>query len=264
MNWSVYLDGLIASLILSSFVWLISVYKRDVSIVDSAWSLLFVAASIAYLNEMDFREWLIFSLLLVWATRLCLHITIRAWGENEDHRYQDIRKRYSPGFAFKSLFIIFVFQAVLAWIITLPLHIAFTQSHEVGILTIIATVIVVFGITFESIADWQLFRFKSNKESKQQVLDQGLWRYSRHPNYFGEAVVWWGFSLFAIEAGYWYALVSPILLTFLLLRFSGVSLLESTITERRPAYRKYIETTNAFLPGPKHDISQSSLKGEQL
>jgi len=257
-----YFEGLVATLVLSILIWLISLYKRDVSVVDSAWSLLFIAAMYMYLNEMTDREWLVLSLVLIWAIRLCIHITARSWGEEEDSRYQDIRKKYSPGFAFKSLFIIFVFQAILAWIISLPLFAIFSDPAPISILTIIAAAIVLIGICFESIADIQLMRFKSDPVNQGKVMDGGLWRYSRHPNYFGEAVIWWGFTLFALEQGYWWSLLSPILLTYLLLRFSGVHLMESTIVERRPNYRAYIETTNAFFPGPKKLEKSIKVKGE--
>jgi steroid 5-alpha reductase family enzyme len=112
---------------------------------------------------------------------------------------------------------------------------------------------VLFGILFESIADAQLAAFKARPDSQGQVMDTGLWRYTRHPNYFGECCVWWGFYLFAVSAGGWWSIVSPLLMTILLLRVSGVTLLEKDIGERRPAYRDYVQRTNAFIPGlPKH------------
>lgn len=264
MNWSNYLEGLLAVILLAVVVWIISLFKRDVSIVDSAWSLLFVGAMFMYIDEMTMREWLVFALVIIWALRLSAHITIRSWGEAEDLRYQAIRKKYSPGFALKSLFIIFIFQALLAWVLTLPLFAIFSNPAPIGMLTNVAIMLVLFGLSYESIADWQLERFKSIPENKGKVMDQGLWHYSRHPNYFGEAVVWWGFSLFAIEHGYWWAIISPIILTYLLLRFSGVSLMEETITERRPAYKNYILSTNAFLPGRKKSANTIDFEGRQL
>ncbi len=269
MNWATYFEGLVACLALAFTTWLISVFKRDVSIVDSVWSLLFVGAAMVYLNEtlikelveIGTREWLIFALLIIWALRLALHITYRSWGEAEDHRYQVIREKYSPGFAFKSLFIIFTFQAILAWVLTLSLFMVFTQPAELDLMVVIGCVIIISGILFESIADWQLHKFKSNPANRGKVMNQGLWRYSRHPNYFGEAIVWWGFGLFAIAQGHWWAVTSPLLLTFMLLRFSGVSLLESSIVERRPAYRHYMLTTNAFIPGPQKNSKKADAKG---
>ena len=111
---------------------------------------------------------------------------------------------------------------------------------------------------FEGIGDWQLSRFKADPENHGKVMDRGLWRYTRHPNYFGECLIWWGFSLFALAAGAWWTVVGPLLLTYMLLKFSGVTLVEQTIVERRPAYREYITRTNAFIPGmPKQGMYAS-------
>jgi len=257
MNWSTYIDGLLACIALSCLIWLISLYKRDVSIVDAAWSHLFVIACLFYITEINLPTIAIFSLLLIWASRLSLHIILRSWGESEDRRYQEIRKKYSPGFPLKSLFIVFLFQAVLAWILTLPLFTIFHNKFEFGIISIIATSVVIFGICYESIADWKLLQFKK-KNNNSEILCSGLWKYSRHPNYFGEALVWWGFYLFALEQGYWWSIVSPLLITYLLLKFSGITLLEASITNRRPKYRDYIYSTNAFFPGPNRKFKQVS------
>ena len=113
------------------------------------------------------------------------------------------------------------------------------------------------GFVFESVGDWQLMRFKSNRDSQDQVLDTGLWQYTRHPNYFGEFCIWWAFWLFAAAAGAWWTIFSPLLMSFLLLRVSGVAMLEKTVVERRPAYAEYIRNTNAFFPGmPKRSSSE--------
>ena len=118
------------------------------------------------------------------------------------------------------------------------------------------------GMIFESVGDWQLSRFKADPANHGKVMDRGLWRYSRHPNYFGECLIWWGFFLFALSAGAWWAVAGPLLLTYLLLRFSGVTLLEETIVDRRPAYRAYIARTNAFIPGPPKQDAQASIPGD--
>lgn len=259
MNWMIYFEGLLACIAIAAIAWLISVIKHDASIVDSFWSVFFLAAGLIYFEPAGWREWIVLALLAVWAIRLSSHITLRSIGEEEDRRYQDIRAKYSPGFAYKSFFIIFLFQAVLAWVLTLPLFAIFSEPAEFGLLAMIATLIVLFGLTFEAVGDWQLKRFKDNPDNKGKVMDRGLWAYTRHPNYFGEATLWWGFALFAVAEGYWWTLFAPLLLTGMLLRFSGVSLLESTITERRPAYRHYKETTNAFIPGPKKSSNSAQV-----
>jgi len=260
--WAVYFEGLAVIAILAVATWLLSLRLRDVSIVDSAWSIMFVAAVLVYLlaaNDFGLKNVIILALVLVWALRLSIHLTWRNWGEPEDHRYVEIRKKYSPNFPFKSLFIIFLFQAVLAWIISLPLLGAITLRFEQ---TLITTTLLTFGIMlwiigmfFETVADYQLARFKNNPSNHRKVMDKGLWKYSRHPNYFGECVIWWGFYLIALSMGAWWSIISPLILTWLLLKFSGVVMLEETITKRRPEYEDYVKRTNAFIPGPvKHQV----------
>jgi steroid 5-alpha reductase family enzyme len=161
-----------------------------------------------------------------------------------------MRRKHSPNFALKSLGLVFLLQGTLAWIISLPLLSATTGSIPLNLIDLLAAALVIFGILFESIADAQLAAFKVSPDNSGKVMDKGLWRYTRHPNYFGECCVWWGFYLFAVAAGGWWSVISPLLMTLLLLRVSGVALLEKDIAERRPAYREYMTRTNAFLPGP--------------
>ena len=262
MTGTIYLQALLVTLALGTATWLSSVVKRDVSIVDSIWSLMILAAASVYLwhNEaIGTRETVIFLLVLIWALRLAIYLTWRNWGQPEDHRYQQIRSKYEPYFAFKSLLIIFVFQAVLAWLISLPLLTVLPSSSPFTLLDAAAIILWLVGMSFETIADYQLQRFKAAPNNKGKVLDTGLWRYSRHPNYFGEFCIWWGFYLFAVGSDGWWTIISPLLMSFLLLRFSGVTLLEKNIHERRPAYRAYIARTNAFLPGkPKNPLATTA------
>jgi steroid 5-alpha reductase family enzyme len=188
--------------------------------------------------------------------RLSAYITWRNHGEPEDPRYQAMRQKHAPDFAIKSLWLVFLLQGVLAWLISLPLLAAATGSRPLNLVDGLAAAVVLFGITFESIADAQLAGFRAKPGNRKKVMDKGLWRYSRHPNYFGESCVWWGFYLFAVATGGWWSIISPLLMTFLLLRVSGVTLLERDITERRPGYRDYIERTNAFLPGLPRDLNK--------
>lgn len=248
-----YMNGLLVALALPALVWLVSLVKGDVSIVDSLWSLIFLALCMTYYLRFDYgtqRGVIVLLLVSFWAIRLSAYITWRNRGEAEDARYQAMRKRHAPNFAIKSLFIVFLLQGVLAWIISLPLLVATTGSIPLHAVDMAAIVLVIFGILFESIADAQLAAFKVIPGNHGRVMDTGLWRYTRHPNYFGECCVWWGFFLFALAAGGWWSVISPLLMTFLLLRVSGVTLLEKDIVERRPAYRDYIARTNAFIPGP--------------
>ncbi len=253
-NLDAYLFALAALLGFAVFFWLVSILKRDVSIVDSLWPLMFLLATAIYLlmlPESGPRTSLILVLVSIWALRLFTHITVRNWGEPEDYRYQQIRANNQPGFAFKSLYLVFGLQAILAWIISIPLLLALNSPAPLGWLDTAGIVLWLVGMFFESVGDYQLMRFKSKRSNRGKVLDTGLWRYTRHPNYFGEACIWWGYFAIAMSAGGWWSIIAPLLMTFLLLRVSGVAMLERDIQERRPAYRWYIEHTNAFIPGPR-------------
>lgn len=242
--------GLIAGL--SSATWLVSLWRRDVSIIDGMWPVFIASAGILYAAtavRLGPASVAALVLLIVWAARLCLHITVRNHGQPEDRRYQKIRANNQPHFELKSLYLVFGLQAALAWIVALPFMAIVQGTGELGVVAIMGLLLAAFGIAFESIADWQLERFKKRADSKGAVLDSGLWRYSRHPNYFGECCAWWGFGLMAIGVGAWWALASPLLMTLLLLKVSGVTLLEEDIGERRPEYARYVRATNAFLPG---------------
>jgi len=253
LNWSDYFDSLIAMMVFALFGWIISLFRHKVSHVDSMWSLFFLIAGLVvsyFSSPLTDRAWIVMVLLILWSVRLAGYITWRNKG-HEDARYEKIRQNNEPFFWFKSFYIVFVLQALLAWVVSMVLFAAIQQQAAFSILDTIAVCLVIFGLVWESVADWQLTRFKQNSENAGKVLDSGLWRYSRHPNYFGECCVWWGFYLFALATGAWWSIISPILMTLLLLKVSGVSLLESTISERRPDYADYIKKTNAFIPGPR-------------
>jgi len=253
-EWMIAVQGLAVLLLMGFVTWLASLVKRDVSIVDSVWSLFFAAAALTYgLNAPanGSRSAWVFLLVGLWAIRLCGYLTWRNWGLPEDRRYQEIRRNHEPHFAFKSLGIIFLLQALLAWVISLPILPALKSGAALGPLDFLGIGVFLFGLGFETVADWQMARFKSRSENLGRVMDRGLWRYSRHPNYFGEFCLWWGFYVIALSAGspIW-IIVSPALISFLLLKVSGVPLLEKDIRERRPDYLDYQARTSAFFPLP--------------
>ena len=236
---------------LAFLTWLVSLARRDVSIVDGMWPVFIGSAGVVYfVLEAPASPVSIAALvlLLAWAVRLCAHITVRNHGQPEDRRYQKIRANNQPDFEFKSLYIVFGLQAALAWIVALPFMAIVRGDAHSGFFEIAGLALAAFGTVFEAVADWQLERFK-RRGGHGRVLDTGLWRYTRHPNYFGECCVWWGFGLVALGTGAVWALASPLLMTLLLLKVSGVSMLEQDITERRPEYARYVRETNAFLPG---------------
>lgn len=250
-DWIAYLDTLYALLLFGLAGWLLSLARKNVTHVDSMWSLFFVVALLTFLHaapSMTNRAMLIAALLGLWATRLFIYLTWRNWGLHEDYRYQAIRQNNQPHFWLKSLYIIFGLQAVLAWVISLPLLAAANSGNALNLLDIAGASLWLFGFCWETIADAQLARFKANPVNKGAVMDRGLWAYSRHPNYFGEFCIWWAYYLIALAAGAWWSLPAPLLMTLLLLKVSGVTLLEKDIAERRPAYAAYIASTSAFLP----------------
>ncbi|HYM36477.1 MAG TPA: DUF1295 domain-containing protein [Steroidobacteraceae bacterium] len=255
-NFQTYLHGLVIIVSFAVVTWVVSVVKRNASIVDSVWFILFLAAACVYVveGERSERAWFMLSLVAIWALRAAIYIAARNWGEPEDRRYQAIRRRNEPNFALKSLYIVFLLQSLLAWIVSLPLLAGASGVQSLGVLDYIGTAVVVFGTAFESIADWQLARFKADPANSARVMEQGLWRYTRHPNYFGECCLWWGFYLMALATGAWWSIVGPLLMTTLLLKVSGVALLERNISKRRPDYERYIRQTNAFIPGPRRAL----------
>ncbi len=253
----VALAGLALIATLSALTWLAGLARRDVSLVDRMWSAFIAGAALMYfvlLPTPGARGGWMLALVLAWALRLGVYITRRNWGHGEDRRYREIRARNQPNFGVKSLYLVFGLQALLAWAVSAPFFAGMAAGgRALGTLDVLGIAVSAFGIAFEAVGDAQMARFKADPAQHGQVMDRGLWRYTRHPNYFGEACVWWGFWLIALGGaglgGVWSA-VSPILMTLLLLKVSGVSLLERDITERRPAYRDYIARTNAFVPGP--------------
>ena len=239
---------------LALVTWILSLLLNDVSIVDSVWPLLILTGTLTYVfrsPQSGPRAMVVLALVALWGLRLSAHITWRHWGEPEDSRYQAIRARNEPYFRWKSLVLVFGLQAVLALIVSLATLGAINNTRSWHWIDTVAVSIIVAGGIFEAVADWQLARFKSAAANKGQVMDRGLWRLSRHPNYFGEFCVWWGFYLLTLSTHSWWAIASPVLMSILLLKVSGVGLQEQTITERRPNYRDYVARTNAFFPGRK-------------
>lgn len=256
--WRVALVGLGSIVGLALLTWLASLRQRDASLADRAWPAFIGGAALVYaalLQVSGARSIAMLVLALAWALRLGVYITLRNRGHGEDRRYQQMRERNQPHFGLKSLYLVFGLQAMLGWTVTAPLLVGMASARPFGWLDGVGALLAAFGIVFEAIADAQMGRFKSDPAQRGRVMDHGLWRYSRHPNYFGEACVWWGLWLMAVSATGWagaWTVVSPALMTVLLLRVSGVALLEKDIGERRPAYQDYIARTNAFIPGAPH------------
>jgi steroid 5-alpha reductase family enzyme len=254
---TLWLTALPAMLGLALLVWVIATVRRNAGLVDIFWSGFFLAGAAVYAATSPLfaeRALLVLLLVAVWSLRLSVYLAARNWNAPEDRRYRAIRERNEPGFAWKSAYLVFGLQAVLAWLISAPLAASVASAAPIGALDAIGAVLTVFGIAFETVADAQLARFKAEPANAGRVMESGLWRYTRHPNYFGEFCVWWGLYAIALGAGAWWTLFSPLLMTVLLLRVSGVALLEKDIAERRPAYRNYAARTNAFFPGAPREV----------
>ncbi len=235
-------------------LWLVATSRRDVSIVDVYWGTGFaIIAWIAIgLNRpVLLRPLLLATLTTVWAARLSVHLWRRKRGSSEDHRYAAMRQHHGRRFWWISFFTVFVLQAAILWFVSLPLQVAavYGSSAPLGMLDVLGVVIWIIGFVFEAVGDRQLARFQANARNERRVLDQGLWRYTRHPNYFGDFCVWWGLYAIAAAGGAGWTVASPLLMSLLLMKVSGVTLLEQTITGRRPDYAAYQARTNAFFPG---------------
>jgi steroid 5-alpha reductase family enzyme len=248
------LYGLAFALVCCTILWLVSLRLKDVSIIDIFWGpgiagVVDIAAVLDHAGGP--RASAALFLVNIWAIRLAAHIWSRHKGE--DHRYGAMRTQYGRRWWWQSLFQVFYLQAILIWFVPAPLIAAVVSSRApLGTLDYIGIAVAACALVFEAIADFQLAAFRADPANKGQVMDRGLWGWSRHPNYFGEAAMWWGYFIIGWAASHqWWIILSPALITVLLLKVSGVSLMEDEIADRRPAYAEYKRRVNAFIPGPK-------------
>lgn len=236
-------------------VWLLSLKLKDASIVDIFWGAGFAMIAVVSFAVADGaapRKWLTLVLAVVWGARLAWHIGSRNIGRGEDYRYQAMRRRHGARFPIVSLYTVFALQGALMWIISLPLQaaqVAAVPDHLTA-LDYAGALVWLVGFGFEAVGDWQLRRFKSDPANAGKLMDRGLWALTRHPNYFGDAMVWWGYFLIACAAGAWWTIFSPALMTFLLMKVSGVAMLEKNLRKTKPEYEAYARRTNAFFPWP--------------
>ncbi|MBT8394806.1 MAG: DUF1295 domain-containing protein [Bacteroidia bacterium] len=246
--------ALLGVLLLMTILWLISIPLKNVSIVDIFWGIGYLVAISFYTflsDDIFTRQWILFVLVLIWSLRLSGYLFFRNYGKGEDFRYQEFRKHFgAKRYWWFSFFQVFLLQGALIMLVSLPLLGVnlYTLSNELNALDYVAILVWIIGFFFESVGDYQLTKFKDNPNNKGKVLDTGLWRYTRHPNYFGDAAVWWSFGLFSIASGaYWYV-AGSLLMTYLIIKISGVSLLERSLNDAKPKYKDYIERTSAFIP----------------
>jgi steroid 5-alpha reductase family enzyme len=241
----------IAALMLGT--WLLSLALRNASIVDIVWGLGFVVVawvSRAVGDGLDARMWLITAMVTLWGLRLAGYLFWRNSGHGEDFRYRAMRKRHGSRFPLVSLYTVFLFQGLMMFVVSLPAQLGQDDpTPDLGVVAYIGVALWAIGIFFETVGDAQLARFKADPANSGKVMNRGLWRYTRHPNYFGDACVWWGIAIVAAEtgSGAW-GLIGAVLMNVLLRRVSGVVLLEKSLTKRREGYDQYIATTSPFIP----------------
>lgn len=256
--WQVWSSGLAASSVLMLVTWIASLVRGDASLVDRVWGLAFVVLAWTYVlvgGLSTSRAMLVLTLVTVWGLRLSGFITWRNWGHGEDPRYAAMRSRRPDTFALRSLGTVFLLQGVLAWLISTPLLAATALNGSgLGWLDALGVVLWLIGFTFEAFGDAQLSRFLGDPANRGKVMDRGLWRYTRHPNYFGDVVVWWAYLAFALSVGAWWAVSGTLLMTYLIVKVSGVALTERRMGRAgstREGYDEYVRRTNAFFPGPR-------------
>ena len=249
----IYMLAFAIIMTMMTILWLISIRIKNVSIVDLFWGFGFVLANALYFMETDgfeTRKSLLLVLVSIWGFRLSAYLAIRNIGKGEDFRYQKFRKDYGEHrYWWISFFQTFLLQGVLMWLISAPLLGAqFYADDKLGVLDFIGISLWIIGFVFEAGGDAQLKRFKADPANKGKVLNTGFWHYTRHPNYFGDAAVWCGYGFICLSAGSYIPILGSVLMTALIIKVSGVALLEKSLSETKPEYKEYIEKTSAFIP----------------
>ncbi len=249
-----YLNALLLIISIVTLLWIVSVFIKNVSIVDIFWGLGFVIVNAFYyiLNDEYFtRNTILLILVTVWGLRLSIYLALRNIGKGEDFRYREFRKNYGEKrYWWISYFQTFLLQGILMWLISMPLIGTqyFTKSDSLSIFDYIGIFFFIIGIIFEAGGDFQLSQFKKNPLNKGKVLNTGLWKYTRHPNYFGDSAVWWSFAFFSIAAGSYWTIIGSVIMTLMIIKVSGIALLEKSLKSEKPEYQEYIRKTSSFIP----------------
>ncbi|MCF7824917.1 MAG: DUF1295 domain-containing protein [Candidatus Marinimicrobia bacterium] len=255
----IFLKGGLAILVYVSLIWILSLLKKDAGIMDIFWGLGFLLVGFIYLSadySSALQPRLLYLFVVLWGLRLSLHIGMRNLARTEDGnfpaedaRYANWRSQYGSDWWWVSYLRVFMLQGVVMWIISIPLLFGLQDKSSLHVIDFLGILLFATGFLFESIGDWQLRSFKKNKGNKGKVLASGLWKFTRHPNYFGEALLWWGLGLIAVETGTFWIMISPVIMTWLLIKVSGVKMLDELLEKTKPDYAAYIRNTNAFFPG---------------
>jgi steroid 5-alpha reductase family enzyme len=249
------LNSVVVIVVSMVLLWFVSLLKKNAAIVDVFWGFGFVVVGWASAFKADHVSSLgnvILALVTIWGLRLSLYLGIRNHGKPEDFRYVAMRKHYGARFPIISLFSVFLLQGAIMMVVSLPVQIALSDPHAfLSITTYAGISLFALGLFFETVGDWQLAKFKRNPQNAGQVMQTGLWKYTRHPNYFGDTCIWWGIGIVALGASFgWCGLVGSLLMNFFLVRVSGVPMLERSMSKRRPGYDEYKRRTSSFVPRP--------------
>lgn len=250
----IYIHAFLVIMTLMTILWVVSVIIKNVSIVDLFWGLGFVVAALFYFlitYGSGPRKIILLILVAIWGLRLSIYLALRNIGKGEDFRYREFRKKYGEKrYWWISFFQTFLMQGVLMWLISAPLLGAqyIGINNSLNFLDYIGLFFWIIGFAFEAGGDYQLSVFKANPLNKGKVMNRGFWRYTRHPNYFGDSSIWWGYGFMCLAAGGNFLVLGSILMTVLIIKVSGVPLLEKSLKEQKPEYKEYIEKTSAFLP----------------
>lgn len=250
----IYLYGFGFVMVLMTLIWILSVRLRNASIVDPFWSVGFIVAGATYYlytEGFQTRKIIVFSLLVIWGLRLAIYLAWRNIGKPEDYRYQQFRNDCGPErYWWFSFFQVFLLQGFLLWLVSAPLISAMHYGVDIplGPFDYVGAALWLIGFIFEAGGDYQLTRFKKDSNNKGKLLTSGLWKYTRHPNYFGDACLWWGFGCFSVSVGSYLPLLGPLLMSLLIIKVSGVAMLERTLKHTKPGYEDYVRRTSAFIP----------------
>lgn len=251
---TLFLQAALLIWILVTLLWIWSIFIKNVSIVDLFWGFGFVVINAFYVlmsGELNARKILILVLVSIWGLRLAIYLAIRNIGKGEDFRYKEFRRTYGEErYWWFSYFQTFLLQSLLILIVSLPL-LGISQSRQSGNLNLLdyfGILVWLIGFSFEAGGDFQLSRFKRDSKNKGKVFNTGFWKYTRHPNYFGDSAVWWAYAIFSIAAGSYWQIIGSIVMTLLIIKVSGVALLEKTLNKSKPQYQEYIQKTSSFFP----------------
>jgi len=251
---NLFFEGMLLIISLLTILWLISVFIKNVSIVDIFWGMGFLFINLYYFlasDEFYTRKIILLVLVTLWALRLSIYLAWRNIGKGEDYRYHEFRKKYGEErYWWVSFFQVFLLQGILIVLVSLPLLATNfeTQNDYLNLFDYLAILFWVIGFIFESVGDYQLSKFKMNPNNKGKVLNTGLWKYTRHPNYFGDTMVWWAYAFFSIASQNYWSFIGSIIMTLLIVKVSGVALLEKSLKDKKLEYLEYIRKTNSFFP----------------